>query len=297
MNVNDRTSNPPRIEIQQAWWSMRGLGNGKREWTVEEKFEKISEAGFSGILGKTLPESGEVNKWRQLLEEHNFSYGINAFPRSREDFQIFIKQAKEFGVQYINAQVMDYFVIGDNAINLINELQEEAALAKIPLFIETHRGRITQDLLRTVEYVQKITKLRLTIDFSHYILAGEIRDYDEQFEPLFDELLKRTSSIHARISNGQQIQVDIGPNGEHPMTEHFIQWWKKGITYWLQNAKPGDVLPFVCEIGPPTYAITRFEYINLQGEEISDRWKQGLLFKKIAEEIWDEVSKKTIKQI
>ncbi|WP_084820119.1 sugar phosphate isomerase/epimerase family protein [Mesobacillus campisalis] len=289
MNVNDGTTNLPRMDIQQAWWSMRGLGNEEREWTIEEKFAKISEAGFTGILGKTLPEPDEVNQWRQLLDKHNFSYGINAVPSSREDFREFLKQAKDFGVQYINAQVMDYFVVGDKAVKLLHELLEEAFKAEIPLYIETHRGRITQDLLRTVEYVKKIKDLRLTIDLSHYILASEIRNYDERYEPYFDELLTRTSSIHARVSNGQQIQVDIGPNGEHLMTEHFTQWWRKGITYWLESAKPGDVLPFVCEIGPPTYAISKFEYINLQGEELSNRWEQGLLFKKIAEGIWNEV--------
>jgi sugar phosphate isomerase/epimerase len=295
MNVNNGTTNAPRIEIQQAWWSMRGIGDGKREWTIEEKFEKIAEAGYTGVLGKDLPGSDEVDTWRKLLDKHNFSYGVNALPSNREDFCDFLKQAKSFGVQYINAQVMDYFVVGKNAIKLIHELLEEAAIAEIPLFIETHRGRITQDLLRTVEYVQKIKDLRLTIDLSHYVLASEIRNYDEKYEPYFDELLKRTSSIHARVSNGQQIQVDIGPKGEHFMTDHFSRWWKNGIIYWLQSAKPGDVLPFVCEIGPPTYAISKHEYINLQGEELSDRWEQGILFKKIAEDLWNQVSKEPIK--
>ena len=36
---------------------MSGLGNGTREWTLEEKFEKIAEAGFKG-MNSYVPKPG-----------------------------------------------------------------------------------------------------------------------------------------------------------------------------------------------------------------------------------------------
>ena len=54
-----------------------GRGNGKREWTREEKFEKLAEAGFTGIMGR-LPEEREAEVWRRLLDQYGFSIGIHA---------------------------------------------------------------------------------------------------------------------------------------------------------------------------------------------------------------------------
>jgi hypothetical protein len=48
--VNDGSDRAPRLAVQQAWWAMSGLGENGREWSVEEKVEKIAEAGFTGIV-------------------------------------------------------------------------------------------------------------------------------------------------------------------------------------------------------------------------------------------------------
>lgn len=219
---------------------------------------------------------GEAGLWRRKLDEHRLSFGVEAFPSSREQFKLFVQQAKDFGVQYINAQVMDSFVTGEDAIVLLKGLLEEAALADIPLFVETHRGRITQDLLRTIEYVRHIPNLILTIDLSHYVLAGEVVRDTERMDPWFDALLERTACLHGRISNGQQIQVEIDPANGQSLAESFFRWWSKGIRYWLSQARPGDILPFVCELGPYPYAIA----------PRSDRWEQSLVIKKWAEQLW-----------
>ena len=47
-------------------------------------------------------------------------------------------------------------------------------------------------------------------------------------------------------------------------------------------ARPGDVLPFASELGPPRYAITLPD-----GREFSDRWEQSLVMKKLAEQAWE----------
>lgn len=272
-----------KIDIQQSWWAMNGLGNDIREWTMEEKFEKIAEAGFTGIMGE-LPEEHDKEKWRRLLDEYQFSFGIHSFPSKREDLQQLLTKAKEFGVQYVSSQVMDDFIIGEEAVQLLKSLVDEAKKVNIPYFVETHRGRITQDLIRTVNYVKEISDLRLTVDLSHYVVAGE-GCHSKKAEECFDILLKRTSSIHARVSNGHQIQIDIGSDGNHPMTERFVKWWEKGMSYWLQEANQGDVLPLVCELGPPDYSITK----SIDTIEISDRWEQAIVFKRILEEAWGRV--------
>ncbi len=276
----------PVLELQQSWWAMTGLGENGREWSERRKFEKIAEAGFKGISAR-IPDEANREEWLQLLEAYDLSFSAIAFPSKPEDLERVIRESVEFGkVQYINAQVMDSFVVDDRAVQLLNELLHTAEKAGIPLFIETHRGTVTQDLLRTVNYVRAIPGLSLMIDLSHYVVAGELNGESAAAEACFDELLARTAGIHARVSNGEQVQIDIGEQGEHPMLRHFARWWRKGMANWLEDAQEGDILPFVTELGPPgNYAITRRNEGG-QEVEISDRWQQALLLKRIAEEQW-----------
>jgi len=284
--LNDGSSQAPRLEIHHSWWAMRGVGDARGEWSMEEKIERIAEAGYTGILGR-LPAPEDADNWRKLLDRYQLQFAMEAFPAERGAFAAWLKDAKAFGVSYVNAQVQDAFVTGADAIERLSGLIEEAAVANVPLFIETHRGRITQDLLRTVEYVKALPDMRLTIDLSHYVLAGEMLLPNDTAERFFDILLERTSCIHGRISNGEQIQVDIGPNAEHPLVERYTGWWLKGMKRWRADARAGDILPFVSELGPIPYAIADKGYMQPPQGEISNRWEQGLLMKRLAQEAWE----------
>jgi len=292
--VNDGSSNAPTLDVQQAWWAMIGLGENGKEWSMEQKFEKIAEAGFKTIVA-WLPQKEEMDTWHRLLDRYRLKFAGLAFPYTPQDMLESLKLAQQFGrVQYLNSQVMDAFVIGDEAIRLLDDLLRVSEEANIPNLIETHRGTVTQDLIRMSEYLKALPNLRLTIDLSHYVVAGEMNGVNEQTnakaEELFDRLLSRTSCIHARVSNGEQVQIDIGIEGEHPMVERFTRWWRKGMDYWLQQAQSGDQLPFCMELGPPTYAITR-RHEHGRETEVSDRWQQALLLKRIVETEWAHVQR------
>jgi sugar phosphate isomerase/epimerase len=285
-----------------SWWGMNGLGmtNGAgNEWSIEEKVRRIAEAGYNGINGR-LPEGEEAERWHQLLEQYNLSYSVNAYPKTTEDLDVFLCKAKSFGrVDFVNVQVMKPFLVGEQAVRLLTEMLEISWSAGIPAYIETHRGTITQDLLRTMEYVQRLPDLGLTIDFSHYVVGGEMCTVSDEAEELLQTLLPRTKSIHARVSNGEQVQVEVpvpesageeyaddGESGQ-PMLKHFQRWWLSGMHSWRQAAQAGEVLPFVCELGPPPYAITVRNQDGVQSE-FSDRWTQAQLFTRIARSLWDQ---------
>ncbi|TBL80172.1 sugar phosphate isomerase/epimerase family protein [Paenibacillus thalictri] len=286
--VNNGTDRPPALETHQSWWGMIGIGENGVEWSMEQKLERIAAAGFTGILGR-LPEPRDREQWHRLLSDYKLSFGIHSFPSSRADLESLLKEAKDFGVAYVNSQVMGNMLRDEAAVQLLQDLLGAAAETGIPYFVETHRGRITQDLLRTVDYVNQLPHLRLTIDISHYVLSCEVSSPSmaAELNPALDVLLQRTSSIHGRVSSGQQIQADIG-EAEHPMASPFAAWWKQGMSCWLQGAQPGDVLPFVSELGPPPYAIVQGP--DGTGPEISDRWQQALVLKRLAEQAWHEVT-------
>ncbi|MBP1964902.1 sugar phosphate isomerase/epimerase family protein [Paenibacillus aceris] len=283
--INDGTVHPPRLHVQQAIWGMDKLGENGKEWSLEQKFEKIAEAGFEGV-SYLLPSHENMDTWHRLLDRYKLSFSAIAFPAKPQDMIDIIQHANEFGrVQYINSQVSNSFVIDQEAIHLLDGLLKVSEESKIPHFIETHRGTVTQDLIRTVGYVEALPELRLMIDLSHYVVAGEILGTNENVEAHFDKILDRSAGIHGRVSSGEQIQVDV-VDGDHPMLEHFTGWWRKGMVHWLKQAKPGDLFPFCSELGPPNYyGITRRDEHG-QEHEVSDRWQQALLFKRIIEEQW-----------
>ncbi|WP_255295266.1 sugar phosphate isomerase/epimerase [Bacillus sp. AFS037270] len=267
---------------------------------MEEKVRCIAEAGYDGINGM-LPEGREAERWQRLLDQYNLSYSVNAYPKTAEELEVFLCKAKSFGrVDFVNVQVIRPFLIGEQAVQLLADMAELSQTAGIPAYIETHRGTITQDLLRTVEYAKRLPGLELTIDFSHYVVAGEMHTVSDEAEELLRTLLPRTKSIHARVSNGEQVQIDIPMFGsvdgegaadlefEHPMLKHFQRWWLGGMRSWRQTAQQDEVLPFVCELGPPPYAITVRGQDDVQ-YEVSDRWTQALLFARIARSLWEQV--------
>lgn len=266
-----------------------GLEERLQARTAEERVAKIAEAGFDGING-ALPPPEQEDEWRRLLERHGLSFSVNAYPTNAGELERVLAQAKAYGgIQHVNVQVMTPFLVGDGAVRLLRELDECSARYGVAAFIETHRGTITQDLLRTVDYVDRLDKIRLTIDLSHYVVAGEMHTVSGEAERLFGRLLRRTGAIHARVSNGEQVQVDVGENGEHPMLRHFERWWGEGMRQWRRAAEPGDALPFVVELGPPAYAITADEFAG-RTAEIGDRWQQSLLLMRTARRLWAETA-------
>ena len=297
------TKREPRLEVLMSWWGMNGLGvqNGAgEEWSMEEKVRCIAEAGYDGINGM-LPEGMEAERWHRLLDQYNLSYSVNAYPKTAEELDVFLCKAKSFGkVNFVNVQVIRPFLVGEQAVQLLADMAELSRSAGIPAYIETHRGTITQDLLRTVEYAQALPGLELTIDFSHYVVAGEMHTVSDEAEELLRTLLPRTKSIHARVSNGEQVQIDIPMFGnvdgegaadrefDHPMLKHFQRWWLGGMRSWRHTAHQDEVLPFVCELGPPPYAITVRGKDDVQ-YEVSDRWTQALWFARVARSLWEQV--------
>ncbi|WP_317967993.1 TIM barrel protein [Paenibacillus sp. CCS19] len=260
-----------------------------RELNMEEKFGLIAEAGFQGIDAFT-PEPGEsAELWRTLLEQYGLALSVNVYPRSIEDMRNALERAAAYGsIRAVNVQVLTPFVTGDAAVTLLSGIADLADEYKLPVNVETHRGTITQDLIRTAEYAERIPNLRLTADLSHYVLAGEMLNVPEQAEAYFQLLLSRADCIHARLSNGEQIQVDIGTDGSHPMLARYGQWWQDGMRSWQQSHPEGGSLLFVPELGPPPYAITIDEPTNRK-REISDRWEQSLTLMRYARSLWDSI--------
>jgi len=98
-------------------------------------------------------------------------------------------------------------------------------------------------------------------------------------------ILDRCYSFQCRISNGQQIQVDVG-DGSSKLAQKWLELWAEILRRWRQKAQPGDIFPVVSELGPPGYSM-----VDLGGSEISDRWQQSLVMKRLTEQAWKKAQR------
>jgi hypothetical protein len=99
---------------------------------------------------------------------------------------------------------------------------------------------------------------------------------------LLSPLLDRIDTLQTRITNGEQVQLDVG-SGDGKLAQDWVDLWAESMRRWRKQAQPGEWFPFSTELGPPTYSI-----VDSEGKEVSDRWEQSLVMKKLMVQAWEK---------
>jgi len=186
----------------------------------------------------------------------------------------------------------------DGAARLVEEVLEASTNAGIPLYVETHRATVTQDLWRTVQLVQRFPELRFNGDFSHWYTGhdlpmGDLEAKLDFLAPVFE----RVRYLHGRIGTSGCIQVDVGdgrPDGRAPIAD-FRAIWTRAMAGFVSDAR-NDALPapdlrlgFAPELLPPEVGYARLVAgPDGEPEEEGDRWAQALVLTEIAAECFAE---------
>ena len=114
----------------------------------------------------------------------------------RKTVNTFAKQKKQ-QLLYINLHSgRDYFSFDDNK----KLVEFSIALSKetgIPIYHETHRGRMLFAAHTTNEFIKKYPELKLTLDISHWCNVHE--SLLENQQETVAAALERTGHIHARV--------------------------------------------------------------------------------------------------
>ena len=181
----------------------------------------------------------------------------------------------------------------DEVFRLVEAILKASEKRRLPIFIETHRATITQDLWRTVQIARKFPEVRFNGDFSHYYCGQELAYGDWTSKLAFMEpIFSRVGFLHGRIASPGCMQVPIDANlaakprlahGVADYLDHFKQLWTRAMLGFLRTAVRGDVLIFAPEILAGTYYYARL-FPKASGEliEESDRYAQALLYKELA---------------
>jgi len=285
LNCRDGRDAPPRLQLVQNLWGLSAYPSAKDEWPLEKKLAEVKAAGFDAFdvwVGDAKEE--DLARWEAAAKASGLGVGVEFGPTRPEDADAAIAAAKRLGSVYLDAHAASYFTPEAEAEALLRGLVERCRAAGMPLVVQTHRGRVTQDLLRTVGYAQRIPDMRFDLDFSHYIVAGELGgEFSKEAAAALFVLADKAIMLDGRVSNGEQVQVDADNPAYARHVERTATMWKRVMVRWLRYAERGDVFPFRVELGPPDYAI-----LGVDGRETSDRWAQQKAMKSLVERLWNE---------
>lgn len=170
---------------------------------------------------------------------------------------------------------------------IVRSILEASARCSLPIYLETHRGSITQDSWRTIQLLEANPDLLLTGDFSHWftgqeMMYGDMHRRMEFLEPVFC----RTALLHGRIGDRCCMQVDL-TDGNHSSIPYFEHMWTRVMDHFLTNDTRKD-LWFCPELLGPKYAYARTSP-GPTGEmrEESDRWTQAKILVRVASRCYE----------
>ena len=275
-----------KLQVYQSLWAMEQRHPALPERSAEENFSMIASAGYNGVcLDPGIADLPAYEPTRHLFVEHNLGCMFNAFPHTADELQPLLNAAASYNACQVNviAEVMP--IDHRDAVPVIRRWMTEASAMGIPLMLETHRNSMLNDLHFTLQIIEAVPELRLCADLSHFVV-------DREFElPLCDRdaghirrILARSDCFQGRVASREQIQIQIVFPQPREWLDLFRAWWKTGMQLWRQRNAEDATLVFLCELGPPNYAIT-----DARGYELSDRWQEALKIKAWVQKIWREL--------
>jgi len=274
------------LDIYQSLWAMERRIPGQAEEPVEVHMERIAEAGYAGAcIDPNVSEIPDCLALKPIFERLGLKCMVNAFPHDADALQPLLNMAAEMNATQVNVIGGVMPLTAAEATPVIKTWLSMADAYDFPFLLETHRNGTLNDLFFTLEVLDKVPELRLCADLSHFVVDRELQiPLNETDENYFSTILERSDSFQGRISNNQQIQIAIDFPQHRDWVAQYRQWWQQGMSGWHARQPHDATLNFLVELGPPAYAITGADQL-----ELSDRWQEGLQIREWVEGIWSDL--------
>lgn len=272
-----------KLAIYQSLWAMELRSPHEPERTPEQSFAMIAEAGFDGVcLDPSVAEIPDMRQLAPLYKEYELGCMVNAFPCHEDDMQPLLEFAKDFDACMVNVISGVMPIRPEDAVPTVRRWMQEADDVGMPLLFETHRDGLLNDMYFTLQLMDLVPEMRLCADLSHFVVDRELRaPVPERDQAYIESILDRSDCFQGRIATREQVQVPIDFPQHEQWVEIFRGWWEYGMRRWRQRSADDATLVFLCELGPPPYAITDGDQ-----RELSDRWQESLRIREWAQESW-----------
>jgi sugar phosphate isomerase/epimerase len=237
----------------------------------DEFCSRIKTAGYEGTELWYPGDEAQRKELFAALKKYNLKIGflVGGSDRDPEKHYQQFKTGLEGAVSqkpvYINCHSgKDHFSFDQNKrfIELATSLSKNSG---VPIYHETHRGRILYAAPVTRQYMEKLPDMRVTLDVSHWCNVHEslLEDQTETLAMTLD----RVDHIHARIGHaeGPQVNDPRAPEWKDAVQSHFA-WWDKIVE---RKKKEGKLMTFLTEFGPVDY-MPALPYTR---QPLADQWE------------------------
>ncbi|MDR0809455.1 MAG: sugar phosphate isomerase/epimerase [Gemmobacter sp.] len=270
------------LHIYTSLWAMQPHDQTGVKLPYEQVGEMVKAAGYHGMaLDSGAADIATLKQVQPIMARAGLVPMLVAFPKTVEGLRDSLKMAKDWGSPYVDVigQVMPLTVEG--MIPVIRRWIEMSEQEGMPILFETHRNCITNDLYSTLALLDAIPEMRICADLSHFVVDREFWfPLSDRDMGLMSRILARSDSFQGRVASRQQIQLQLDFPQHQKWVKLFRHWWQEGLAGWRARNPTGDCT-FLCELGPPEYAMT-----GPDGREMSNRWEEALTIKGWMEEIW-----------
>jgi hypothetical protein len=266
--------NEHRLCCYQNWLALDGLPEPHIGW-----MHAIREAGYEGIQF--------IEPLDRVLVEQVRRFGLQVCGSGRvnhpDDADRLAQEASLAGLECLTLHVGWGYENDDKAEELIEAVLSSSARRSVPLYVETHRATIFQDMWRTVRFLERYEGLEFNGDFSHWYTGSEMvyggfEKKTEFIQPVID----RVRFMHGRIGNPGCMQVDVGTIDKArslSYVQHFCALWTRVFQGYLSRPSPGPFV-FATELLAPKIFYAR----EFDGKEESDRWSQSIVLAELAKQ-------------
>lgn len=223
--------------------TLLALPPASRGWraSLAEQLQLLKAEGYEGAQA--------WEGWDAIHRAGLQASGIARVTRP-EQLDPLARQHRDAGLLYTNLHLGTGFDSDAEMDQLAAALLEAQARHGHPLLVETHRATATQDIWRTLRWVERFPELRFTADLSHWYTGheltygGEFADRMARLQPVFD----RVRAFHGRIGNSGCMQTPLDRPGLY--LDHYRAMWTACCAGFLRHAEPGSVLSFNAELLP-----------------------------------------------
>lgn len=268
--------------VFQSLWAMERRHTDGNERSLHDNIAMIADAGFEGISAH-YTNRADVVRLNEIARGSGLEIEGVCFPRSVEDLRLPLELASEFPVRHINLQPDVRLRRVEDCLPLLDGWMRLAENAGIPVFIETHRDRMTTDLFFTLDLLDRRPDLPLLADLSHFLVGREFAfPVEEENHALIRRILDNSHAFHGRVASREQVQIEISFPHHRPWFDLFLDWWDYGFRAWRTRSAADAALVFTCELGPKPYAIT-----GRDGNDTTDRWGEALMLRRMVRDLWE----------
>jgi sugar phosphate isomerase/epimerase len=258
---------------------------GKSKWEMwddplEDFLQRVQASGFAA----TEIYLGSLNESPAEIARQHRSHGLRLIGQILTQGQTYQEHIRSFesqfefaaqcDVAFINSHTgRDIFPFEEN-VQIFRRLKQLSHSSSIPIVVETHRGRPTYSAIETRKYLEAVPELRLTADFSHWMVVHE-SGLDDQAENL-ELAISHADYIHARVgyAEGPQIPDPRAPEWQHAVERH-LGLWQQIIDQYKKDGK--ESLYITPEFGPPAYMHTA----PFTNQPVGDVWEQNVYMKEL----------------